>query len=276
MKNKRLRLYLSVDRLSLIKVHEYGNGNSMSLWMAMEDLAFENAGTYPSKSFIIDHVRLGDRAGIHFSTVKRICKDFEELGLLSIKRRRKVGSKEYERNFYTLHYPKQPIDHSGHGSMDSLDKQLGMPSMPPPLPLRGLDAMPKKPKQTAAARHKAEKQEAVELVEANENRKKQAAEAEQLADRIRLLAEKEKADKVAAKQAEDARRLARRSDVGSCKQAIMQAAFDEYDPGTFATVWGEYNCETVMAAVAKLPTAWADKVVACMKNNAWMFETEAK
>ena len=65
---ERPRLYLSVDRLSLIKVHEYGNGNSMSLWMAMEDLAFENAGTYPSKSFIIDHIRLGDRAGIHFRT----------------------------------------------------------------------------------------------------------------------------------------------------------------------------------------------------------------
>jgi hypothetical protein len=276
MKDNRPRLYLSVDRLSLIKVHEYGNGNSMSLWMAMEDLAFENAGTYPSKSFIIDHIKLGDRAGIHFSTVKRICKDFEELGLLSIKRRRKVGSKEYERNFYTLHYPKQPIDHSGHGSMDSLDKQLGMPSMPPPLALRGLDAMPKKPKQTAAAIHKAEKQEAAELVEANEIRKQQAAEAEQLADRIRLLAEKEKADKVAAKQAEDARRLARRTDVGSCRQAIMQASFDEYDPGTFITVWGEYNRETVMAAVVKLPTAWADKVGACMINNAWMFEIEAK
>ena len=108
--------------------------------------------------------------------------------------------------------------------------------------------------------------------EAARIRKQQTAEAEQLAERRRLLAEKEKADKDAAQVTEDARRLARRTDVGSCRQAIMQASFDEYDAGTFATVWSDYNEETVMAAVVKLPTAWADKVVACMKNNAWMFD----
>ena len=154
--------------------------------------------------------------------------------------------------------------------------------MPPSLALRDLDAMPRKLKPTATAKHEAERQAVEQQAVAEELRRQEAElvehkererlEREQRLERLRLATEKEKADKDAAQIAEDARRLARRSDVGSCRQAIMQASFDEYDAGTFATVWNDYNEETVMAAVVRLPSAWADKVVACMKNNAWMFD----
>ena len=258
----------------------------------MEDLAFKNAGKYPGKSFVITQVDLGKYAGISFSTVKRINKDFEELGLVSIKRRRKKGSCKYDVHFYTLHYPKQPIDQIGlrsHRPCNNLDKQLGEASKCPAadaastLALRHFDASPQKRKAEAvnaeaAAKYKAEqlavaeerkRQEEAELAERKE---RERIEKEQRLERLRLAGEKQKADKEAAKLAEDARRLAMRTDVGSCVAAIHRAAFDEYDPGTLYWLLDDYDRTTFDAAVGKLLPDMSGKVRACIKNNEWMFE----
>ena len=291
MSEKRDRLYLSVDRLAFKKVSENGNGNARSLWLAMEDLAFKNAGKYPGKSFVIDLVELGKYAGISFSTVKRINKDFEDLGLVSIKRRRKRGSCKFDRHFYTLHYPKQPIDQIDlriHRPCNNLGKQLGEASKCPAadaastLALRHFDASPQKRKTEAvdaesAAKYKAEqlavaeerkRQEEAELAERKE---RERIEREERLERLRLAEEKQKADKEAAKLAEDARRLAMRTDVGSCIAAIRQAVFDEYDPGTLPGVLADFDRSTFYAAVGRLQPELSNKVSAVMKSCPWDF-----
>ena len=291
MSEKRDRLYLSVDRLAFKKVSENGNGNARSLWLAMEDLAFKNAGKYPGKSFVIDLVELGKYAGISFSTVKRINRDFEDLGLVSIKRRRKRGSCRFDRLFYTLHYPKQPIDQFGlrsHRPCNNLDKQLGEASKCPaadaasPLALRHFDASPQKRKTDpvdaeAAAKYKAEQAVAAEErkrqqeAELAERKERERLEKEERLERWRVADEKQKADQEAAKLAEDARRLAMRTDVSSCVASIREAVFDEYDPGTLPMRLRDFDGSTVKAAVNKLRPDMSDKVRACMKNNEWDF-----
>ena len=305
MSKERQRLYISVDRLALMKIDANGGTKSQrSLWLAMEDLAFKNAGKYPGKSFVIDLVELGQKARMHFSSVKRINKHFEGLGILSIKRRKKFNSAEYDRNFYTLHYPKQPIDHGdlrSHRPRNNLDKQLGEASKCPaadaasPLALRHFDASPQKRKTDpldaeAAAKYKAEqlavaeerrRQEEAELAERQE---RERLEKEQRLERLRLAEEKRKADEEAARLAEDARRLAMRTDVASCVAAIKQADFDIFDPSFdrhnprafLVSVWGEYNFEAVMAALKKLPPDWTNKVKECMRKTDWLYkEAEA-
>ena len=294
MSEERPRLYISVDRLAVMTIDE--NGGTMgqrSLWLAMEDLAFKNSGKYPGKSFVIDQVKLGQKAGMHFSSVKRISKHFEGLGLVSIKRRKKIKSCEYDRNFYTLHYPKQPIDHSdlrNHGSCNNLDIQLGMASMPPvpsPLALRGLDAMPEKQQSVAvdpvakaelateqlAVAEERRRQEEAELAERQE---RERIEKEQRLERLRLAEEKRKADEEAAKLAQDARRLAMRTDVAACRWAIVKAKFDEWDCGSLGfDVLRNFNRSTFDAAVDKLlpdfPNVF-DKIKALIKNCPWEFE----
>ena len=290
--DKRRRLYISVDRLSLNMIDE--NGGTMaqrSLWLAMEDLAFKNAGKYPGKSFVIDLVKLGAKAKMHFSSVKRISKHFEGLGLLSIKRRKKLRSAEYDVNFYTIHYPKQPIDHSDlriHRPCNNLDKQLGEASKCPaadaasPLALRHFDASPQKRKTDpvdaeAAAKYRAEQAAAAEKrkrqqeAELAERQERERLEKEERSERLRLAEEKRKADDEAAKLVEDARRLAMRTDVASCVAAIREAVFDEYDPGTLPMMLRNFEGFTVQEAVNKLRPDMSDKVRACMKNNEWDF-----
>jgi len=293
MSEERPRLYISVDRLAVMTIDE--NGGTMaqrSLWLAMEDLAFKNAKKYPGKSFVISQDKLGEKAKMHFSSVKRISKHFEGLGLISIKRRRKKGSCRYDVHFYTLHYPKQPIDHSdlrSHRSCNNLDIQLGEASKCPAadaastLALRHFDASPHKRKTEAvdaesAAKYKAEqlaaakermRQEEAELAELKE---RERIEKEQRLERLRLAEEKRKADEEAAKLAEDARRLAMRTDVASCVSAIHRAAFDEYDYGTLGMVWANYDRATFNEAVRLLLPDMSDKVKACMRNNPWNFE----
>jgi hypothetical protein len=271
------------------------NGGTMaqrSLWLAMEDLAFKNAGKYPGKSFVIDQVKLGAKAKMHFSSVKRISKHFEGLGLLSIKRRKKLRSAEYDVNFYTIHYPKQPIDHSDlriHRPCNNLDKQLGEASKCPAadaastLALRHFDASPQRRKTEAvdaeaAAKYKAEqlaaaeerkRQEEAELAERKE---RERIEREERLERLRLAEEKQKADKEAAERAENARRLAMRTNVCSCVRAIHEAAFDEYDPGTLPTVLADFDRSTFYAAVGRLQPDMSDKLRACIKRNEWMFD----
>jgi flagellar biosynthesis GTPase FlhF len=262
------------------------NGGTMaqrSLWLAMEDLAFKNAKKYPGKSFVISQDKLGEKAKMHFSSVKRISKHFEGLGLLSIKKRRKKGSCRYDVHFYTLHYPKQPIDHSdlrSHRSCNNLDIQLCEASKCPaadaasPLALRHFDASHQKDidEALAAKREASAKYKAEQLAAAEERKRQEEAELAQRKERLKLSAEKEKADKEAAERAEDARRLAMRSDVGSCVAAIHTAAFDEYDPGTLPGVLADFDRATFYEAVGKLLPDMSDKLRSCIKRNEWMFE----
>jgi len=283
------RLRISIDRLAVLKIREYGNHKSVrSLWITLEDLAFKNAKKYPGKSFVIKQEKLAPMAGLSVPTLKRACKHLVGIGLLSVKHRKRPGCAKYDRNFYTLHYPKQPIDHSdlrNHRSCNNLDKQLGEASICPapdgasPLPLRQIDASPQKrktetvdaeaaAKQLAAAEER-KRQEEAELAELKE---RERIEKEQRLERLRLAEEKQKADEDAARLAEDARRLAMRTDVGSCVAAIHRAAFDEYNAGTLYMLLADYDRSTFDEAVGKLLPDMSDKVRACIKNNEWMFE----
>ena len=89
---------------------------------------------------------------------------------------------------------------------------------------------------------------------------------------MRLAEEKRKADEEAAERAEDARRLANRTNAASCVAAIHGAIFDEYEYGTLINVWSNYDRNTFEEAVGKLLPDMSGKVRACIKNNEWMFE----
>ena len=117
-------------------------------------------------------------------------------------------------------------------------------------------------------RNASDKQEA----ELAERKERERIEREERLERLRLAEEKQKADKEAAKLAEDARRFAMRTEVGSCMAAIREAAFDEYDPGTLGGVWSDYDHNTFEEAVGKLREDMSNKVRACIKNNEWLFE----
>ena len=154
-----------------------------------------------------------------------------------------------------------------------------------PLALRHFDASHKKDidaavaaKREAAAKYKAEQLAAAEELkrqqeaELAERKERERIEREERSERWRVAEEKRKADEEAARLAEDARRLAMRTDVSSCVAAIHGAAFDEYDPGTLPSVLADYDRSTFHAAVGKLLPDMLDKVRACMKNNEWLFE----
>jgi len=290
MKDKRPRLFVKVDKLALMKITEHitpGEGASVrSVWMALEQLANMQRDERHGRSIRTSQAYIAKCAEVSIPTVKRVCAYLEEIGLLTVTNRKTSGCR-FDLNLYSLKYPKahnEPRNRSSPSpTLNKLDIQRGMASMPPPLPLRVINAMPKKLKPTATAKHETERQAAEQQTEAEERRREKEVQLaenkervriknEQRWEEMRLEQEKLKADQEAAQLAEDARRLARRADVGSCKQAIMQASFDEYDPGTFASVWSDYNGDTVMAAVVKLSPTWASKVAACMKNNAWLFD----
>ena len=294
--SERPRLFIRVDRLSLQEIDKHlppsGGSNYRSVWLAMEDLAFKQNGEHPGRSFRTSHNYLATVGKVSVSTVKRVCNYFEEIGLLTVTNRKTSGCR-FDLNLYTLKYPKLSVAptklrlrSSTEPTINKLDIQRGMASMPPvpsPLALRGIDAMPEK-EQTVAVDPVAKAKQAAERLAAAEERKRQEEaelaerkereriDGEQRLERLKLAAEKEKADKEAAERAEDARRLAMRTDVGSCVAAICQAVFDEYDPGTLPGVLADYDRTTFHAAVGKLQTNMSDKLRACIKRNEWMFE----
>ena len=273
--------------------------STVAVLVAMENVCFEQRSKHGGNAFTGSYPFLATMSGVHEDTVRNVVELLEDIGVIRVTRNYDVRRKQYSENYYTLLLTgggggdgkarggeEGGVIESEHTSESvALSKEKGEASKCPPLPLRHLDASHRKDideavaaKREAAAKYKAEqlavaeerrRQEEAELAE---RQKRERLEKEQRLERLRLAEEKRKTDEDAARLAEDARRLAMRTDVGSCKQAIMQASFDEYDPGTFITVWGKYNPETVMAAVVKLPPTWAEKVAACMKNNAWVFD----
>ena len=293
------RLYIRVDRLSLQEIDKHlppsGGSNYRSLWLAMEDLAFKQNGEHPGRSFRTSHNYLATVGKVSVSTVKRVCNYFEEIGLLTITNRKTRGCR-FDLNLYTLKYPKLSVAptklrlrSSTKPTINKLDIQRGMASMPPvpsPLALRGIDAMPEKEQTEAmdaevAAKYKPEqlataeerrRQQDVELCERQERERIEYEEhLTQLREWTRLAKEKEKADEEAAKLAQDARRLAMRTDVGSCVAAIREAVFDEYDPGTLPSVLTDFDRSTFYAAVGRLQPELSNKVSAVMKRCPWDF-----
>jgi len=258
----------------------------------MEDLAFKQNGEHPGRSFRTSHNYLATVGKVSVSTVKRVCNYFEEIGLLTVTNR-KTSGRRFDLNLYTLKYPKLSVAptklrllSSTESTINKLDIQRGMASMPPvpsPLALRGLDAMPEKEqsvtvdpvakaKQAAERLAAAEERKRQEEAELAERKERERIEREERLERLRLAEEIQKADKEAAERAEDARRLAMRSDVGSCVAAIHRAAFDEYNAGTLYMLLADYDRSTFDEAVGNLLPDMSDKVRACMKRNEWMFE----
>jgi len=294
--SERPRLFIRVDRLSLQEIDKHlppsGGSNYRSVWLAMEDLAFKQNGEHPGRSFRTSHNYLATVGKVSVSTVKRVCNYFEEIGLLTVTNR-KTSGRRFDLNLYTLKYPKLSVAptklrlrSSTEPTINKLDIQRGMASMPPvpsPLALRGLDAMPEK-EQSVPVDPVAEAKQAAERLAAMAERKRQEEaglaerkereriERDERLERLRLAEEKQKADKEAAERAENARRLAMRTNVCSCVRAIHEAAFDEYDPGTLPTVLADFDRSTFYAAVGRLQPDMSDKLRACIKRNEWMFD----
>jgi hypothetical protein len=239
-------------------------------------------------------------SGVHEDTVRNVVVLLEELGVVKVRRNYDVRRKQYSENYYTLLLigGKGVVENFGEvieseptTKSVALSKEKGEASKCPAadaastLALRHLDASHKQDKETelAAKRESAAKYKAEQLAIAEQRRRQEEAELaerrererienEQRLERIRLAEEKRKADQEAAELAEDARRLAMRTDVASCVSAIYRKAFDEYDPGTLPGVLADYDRATFNMAVGLLLPDMSDKVKACMRNNPWNFE----
>ena len=279
--------------------------STVAVLVAMENVCFEQRSKHGGNAFTGSYPFLATMSGVHEDTVRNVVELLEDIGVIRVTRNYDVRRKQYSENYYTLLLigvgggdgkarggEEGGVIESEHTSESvALSKEKGEASKCPAadaastLALRHFDASHRKDiaeavaaKRQAAAKYKAERlaaeeerrrQEEAELAERQE---RERIEKEQRLERLRLAEEKRKADEEAARLAEDARRLAMRTEVGSCMAAIRKAVFDEYDPGTLPGVLADFDRSTFYAAVVKLPPTWAEKVAACMKNNAWMFD----
>jgi hypothetical protein len=277
--------------------------STVAVLVAMENVCFEQRSKHGGNAFVGSYPFLATMSGVHEDTVRNVVELLETLEVVKVKRNYDVRRKQYSENYYTLlliggvggdgNFRVGVIESEPTAESVALSKEKGEASKCPPLPLRHLDASHIKDKEAALAakREAAAKYKAEQLAVAEERKRQQEAELaerkererierEKRLERLRLAEEKQKADKEAAERAEDARRLAMRTDVGSCMAAIKQADFDIFDPSFdrhnprafFVSVWGEYNCETVMAALEKLPSDWTNKVKECMRKTDWLYK----
>jgi flagellar biosynthesis GTPase FlhF len=274
--------------------------STVAVLVAMENVCFEQRSKHGGNAFVGSYPFLASMSGVHEDTVRNVVVLLEELGVVKVRRNYDVRRKQYSENYYTLlliggkgvgENFGEVIESEPTTKSVALSKEKGEASKCPaadaasPLALRHLDASHKQDKEAdlaakreAAAKYKAEqvaaaeerkRQEEAELAERKE---RERIENEQRLERIRLAEEKRKADQEAEKRDEEVVRLAMRQSVGSCVVAIRKAIFDEYDYGTLADVWRDYEHETFDKAVGRLPPDMSDKVKACMRNNPWNFE----
>jgi hypothetical protein len=269
--------------------------STVAVLVAMENVCFEQRSKHGGNAFVGSYPFLATMSGVHEDTVRNVVELLETLEVVKVKRNYDVRRKQYSENYYTLlliggvggdgNFRVGVIESEPTAESVALSKEKGEASKCPPLPLRHLDASHIKDKEAALAakREAAAKYKAEQLAVAEERKRQQEAELaerkererierEERLERLRLAEEKQKADKEAAERAEDARRLAMRTDVGSCVAAIHRAAFDEYDPGTLYWLLDDYDRTTFDAAVGKLLPDMSGRVRACIKNNEWMFE----
>ena len=297
---KRRKIMVDWGRWQTIlkKVGSRTKPGVISVYVALENVCFEQRSERGGNVCVASAPFIASMAGVHEDTVEHHVHLLEEIGVVRIKQSYNVRKKQYHENHYTLLLAGGRTDRLGVAEVDStsespaLSKEKGghqnatAADAASTLTLRHFDVPLLKDIEAAQAakREAAAKYKAEQLAEAEEIRKNHAAEAEQLAERRRLMAEKEKADKDAAQLAEDARRLAMRADVGSCKEAIVQASFGFYDPSWshddpqafYLTVWKKYNCETVMAALKKLTPIWTEKVKGCIRECEYIFDDAPK
>ena len=301
---KRRKIMMDWGRWQTVLKHtrQSSKPSTVAVLVAMENVCFEQRSKHGGNAFVGSYPFLATMSGVHEDTVRNVVQLLEELKVIEVTQNYDVRRKQYSENYYRLLLIGGGSFRGGveGGVMESeqtsesvaLSKEKGEASKCPPLALRHLDATHKNDKeatmaakQEAAAKYKAEqlaaaeerkRQEEAELAERKE---RERLEREQRLERLRLATEKEKADKEAAQLAEDARRLARRSNVGNCRQAIMQASFGFYDPSWshddpqafYLTVWKKYNSETVMATLKNLAPDWTEKVKACIRECEYIF-----
>ena len=271
--------------------------STVAVLVAMENVCFEQRSKHGGNAFVGSYPFLATMSGVHEDTVRNAVQLLEELKVIRVKQNYDPRRKRYSQNYYTLLLiggGGGTIQVGEGGVMESeqtsesvaLSKEKGEASKCPPLTLRHLDATHKKDKEAtmaekkeAAAKYKAEQLAAAEEhkqqeeAELAERKEREQLEREQRLERLRLATEKEKADKDAAQLAEDARRLARRTDVASCVAEIRSASFDDWDPGNLqASVYSEFDRQTFYKALERVPAEVEDLVRLCMKNNAWLFD----
>lgn len=274
--------------------------STVAVLVAMENVCFEQREKHGGNAFSGSYPFLASMSGVHEDTVRNVVELLEAIGVIRVTLNYDVRRKQYSENYYTLlmigggvgggTFRGGVMESEGTPESVALSKEKGEALKCPaadaasPLALRHFNASHSKDraealaaKREAAAKYKAEqavaakerkRQQEAELAERQE---RERLEKEERLERLRLAEEKRKADEEAARLAEDARRLAMRTDVGSCMAAIRQAVFDEYDPGTLPMMLRDFDGSTVEAALGKLRPDMSDRVRACMKNNEWDF-----
>ena len=109
----RKRRYSSADWLALQEIaKDYPpkmGGNCRSVWLAMETLAWEQRKTHHGRAFVSSQGNLARIACIGVTTLKTVCAFLEEIGLVTITRR-KTSACRRDFNHIALRYPKTKAD----------------------------------------------------------------------------------------------------------------------------------------------------------------------
>ena len=297
---KRRKIMMDWGRWQTVLKHtrQSSKPSTVAVLVAMENVCFEQRSKHGGNAFVGSYPFLATMSGVHEDTVRNAVQLLEELKVIRVKQNYDPRRKRYSENYYTLLLiggggGGGTIQGGEGGVMESeqtsesvaLSKEKGEASKCPPLELRHLDASHKKDKeatmaakQEAAAKYKteqlaeAEKRRRKEEAELVEHKERERIEREQRLERLRLAAEKEKADKDAAQLAEDARRLAKRTCVMSCYEEISENGWDEYNYGGLSAVLSDYDRSTFYSAAAYLPPDRRSILEVCMKKNSWLFD----
>ena len=305
MSEAKRRRYSQADWLALQEIAKHYppkmGGNCRSVWLAMETLAWEQRKTHHGKAFVTSQDYLARVACIGVSTLKIVSAFLEESDLVTITRRW-TSTRRRDFNHYALRYPNSIADDQlwNHSRVSDEESRLvllkkGEASKCPaadaasPLALRHFDASHIKDKEAAmaakneaAAKYKAEQLAAAEELkrqqeaELAERKERERIEREERSERWRVAEEKRKAYEEAARLAEDARRLAMRTDVAACRWAIVNSSFDDWDLGSLAfDVLRQFDRTTFDVAVDKLVPDFPhvfDKIKALIRNCPWEFK----
>lgn len=152
--SERKRRYSSADWLALQEIaKDYPpkmGGNCRSVWLAMETLAWEQRKTHHGRAFVTSQGQLARIACIGVTTLKTVCAFLEEIGLVTITRR-KTSACRRDFNHIALRYPKTKADERlwNHSRVDNEVTELvlhskGGAESPPanafPLALQGNSA----------------------------------------------------------------------------------------------------------------------------------------
>lgn len=101
-----------------------------SVWMAMEQLAYQQRQEHHGRAFVAPQNYLAKIADASIPTIKRVCALLEEIGLLTVTRR-KTSACRRDFNHYALKYPQAKVPtelwfhSSGRGQCRELDIKGG-------------------------------------------------------------------------------------------------------------------------------------------------------